>query len=108
MHQPTAMALDKIRMKRQIVCLEMTDSRHVAMDAGAYMRAARELREAIQREFGQLSMRDFVDDSLPSVQTTSENVFFDRHRCFADLDGSGSAAIAQALADALLRRLRWQ
>ena len=102
------MALDKIRMKRQIVCLEMTDSQHVAMDAGAYMRAARELREAIQREFGQLSMRDFVDDSLPSVQTTSENVFFDHHRCFADLDGSGSAAIAQALADALLRRLRWQ
>ena len=102
------MALDKIRMKRQIVCLEVTDGRHVAMDAGAYMRAARELREAIGRELGQLSMRDFVNDSLPSVQTTAENVFFDHHRCFADLDGSGSAALAQALADALLQRLRWQ
>ena len=100
------MALDKIRISNQIVCLEVTDGRHVAMDAGAYRRAARELRHAIRRELGELPMRAFVIDALPSVQTTAENVFFDHHRRFADLDGSGGAGLAQALTDRMLLRLR--
>ncbi len=100
------MALDKIRISNQIVCLEVTDGRHVAMDAGAYLRAARELREAIRLELGALPMRAFLIRALPSVQTTAENVFFDHHRCFADVDGSGSAGLAQTLTHRLLQRLR--
>ena len=100
------MALDKIRISNQIVCLEVTDGRHVAMNAGAYLRAARGLREAIRRELGELPMRAFFIRALPSVQTTAENVFFDHHRRFADLDGSGRAGRAQALTDGVLQRLR--
>jgi len=102
------MALDKIRISNQIVCLEVTDARHVAMDAGAYLQAARELREAIRRELSELPMRAFLTRALPSLQTTAENVFFDHHRCFADLDGSGSAGLAQALTDRLLQGLQRQ
>ncbi len=100
------MALDKIRISNQIVCLEVTDGRHAAIDAGAYLRAARELREAIRREFGALPMRAFLNRALPSVQTIAENVFFDHHRRFADLDGSGGAGLALAVSDRLLQRLR--
>ena len=99
------MALDKLRLSSQIVCLEVTDGRHAAMDADAYLRAARELREAIRHELGELPMRAFLIRALPSVQTMAENVFFDHHRRFADLDGSGSAGMAQATTDRLLRRL---
>jgi len=100
------MALDKLRISNQIVRLEVTDGRHVAMDAGAYLRAARALRETIRRELGELPMRAFLIRALPSLQTTAENVFFDHHRRFADLDGSGGAGRAQALTDAMLLRLR--
>ena len=102
------MALDKIRISNQIVFLEVSDGRHAALDAGAYLRAARELREAIRRELGELPMRAFLFRALPSVQTTAENVFFDHHRRFADLDGSGRAGLAQVLADGMLQRLRRQ
>ena len=100
------MALDKIRISNQIVCLEVTDGRHVAMNAGAYLRAARGLREAIRRALGELPMRAFFIRAQPSVQTTAENVFFDHHRRFADLDGSGGAGLALALTDGMLKRLR--
>ena len=100
------MALDKTRIINQLAWLEVTDARHVAMDAGAYRRAARELREAIRRELSELPMRAFLIRTLPSLQTTAENVFFDNHRRFADLDGSGCAGLAQALTDRLLQRLR--
>lgn len=100
------MALDKIRLSNQIACLEVTDGRHVEMDAAAYLRAARELHETIRREFSTLPMGAFVLPALPSVQTTAENVFFDNHRRFADMDGSGAAVHAQALTDWLLLRLQ--
>jgi hypothetical protein len=100
------MALDKIRIRHQIVCLEVTDAQHVAMDAGAYLLAARGLREAVRRELSELPMDAFVIRALPALQTTAENVFFDHHRRFADLDDSGGAGLAQALTDEMLLRLR--
>ena len=103
-----AMALDKMRITHQIVCLEVADAWHVAIDAGAYLQAARALREALQGELGHLPMRAFLVHALPSLQTTAENVFFEHHRCFADLDDSGCAGLAQALSDRLLQRLRGQ
>jgi len=99
------MAIDKILLSNQIACLEVSDGRYVDMDADAYLRAARELRETIRRELSTLPMGAFVIPALPAVQTTAENVFFDNHRRFADLDGSGGAVHAQALTDWLLLRL---
>ncbi len=100
------MALDKFRTSNQIICLEVTDGRLVAMDAAAYLHAARGLREAIRGELGKLPMHAFLSRALPALQTTAENVFFDHHRRFADLDGSGGASQAQSLTDAMLHRLR--
>lgn len=100
------MALDKFRLSEQIVCLEVTDACYVAMDANAYLHAARELRDAIRHEHEALPTAPFLVRVLPSVQTTAENVFFDQHRHFADLDGSGGAGLAMALSDGLLQRLR--
>ena len=100
------MALDKIRLSKQIACLEVTDGRHVAMDATAYLHAAAELSDTIRRELSALPMGAFQLPALPSVQTTAENVFFDNHRRFADMDGSGGAIHAQALTDWLLLRLQ--
>jgi len=100
------MAIDKTRISNQIVWLEVSDMRHVAMDADAYLRAARELRDAVRCDLGELPMHAFLIRALPSLQTTAENVFFDHHRRFADLDGSGSAGLAQTLTDAMLLRMR--
>ena len=51
-------------------------------------------------------MHAFLIRALPALQTTAENVYFDHHRRFADLDGSGNAGRVQSLTDALLRRLQ--
>ena len=53
-------------------------------------------------------MRAFLIRALPSVQSMAENEFFDHHRCFADIDGSGTADLAQAMTDGTLQRLRRQ
>ena len=100
------MALNQTRLSYQIACLEVTDARQAAIDAAAYLRAARELRDAIRRELSDLPMRAFLIPALPSLQTTAENVYFDQHRRFADVDGSGGADLAQALTDRLLQRAR--
>jgi hypothetical protein len=100
------MALDKTRLRDHLVFLEIVEARQVDMDAPGYLAAAQAVRRAIEHELGKLPMRAFVSDVLPTLQVTAQNVFFDSHRRFADLDGSGHALQAQALADGLLRRLR--
>ena len=50
-------------------------------------------------------MTDFVTNVLPTLQTTAENIFFERNRHFADLDGSGCAHAARVTADQLIHRL---
>jgi hypothetical protein len=51
-------------------------------------------------------MSAFAIAELPALQTTAENIFFDSHRCFADLDGSGHAVTAQEVADTLIAHAR--
>lgn len=99
------MALDKTRLREQIVLLEVVDAWWVEMDAARYQAAARAVRQTIERELGCLPMQAFVSDVLPSLETTAQNIFFDGHRRFADLDGSGCAWHAQEAADRLLRRV---
>jgi hypothetical protein len=94
------------RLQRQIVYLESADLRHLGMDAKRYLATARSVRATVERELGSLSMSEFVFSDLPTLQTTAENIYFDSHRCFADLDGSGRADIARHLADQLIARVR--
>jgi hypothetical protein len=95
---------DLPQLRDQIVFLEVTDARHVGMNAQAYRMIARSVRETIERELGGLTMSAFAIAALPTLQTTAENIYFDSHGCFADLDGSGHARTAQALAKRLLSR----
>ncbi len=94
------------QLRDQIVFLEVVDSRHVGMNAAKYLAAARLAREIIERDLGALAMRAFVFEMLPTLQTTAENIYFDSHRRFADLDGSARAGHAQRLADQLIERAR--
>ncbi len=100
------MPRDMTQLRDQIVFLEVVDSRHVGMNAAKYLAAARMAREIIERDLGALAMRAFVFQMLPTLQTTAENIYFDSHRRFADLDGSAHASQAQHLADQLIQRAR--
>ena len=93
------------QLRDHIVLLEVIDARHVRMDAAGYLLAARAARQIVRRELGILTMQAFVSEALPTLQTTAENIHFDSHRRFADLDGSGQAECAQATADSLMWRL---
>ena len=99
------MPRDMNRLLDEIVFLEVVDAKHVAMNARKYLMTARSVREIVERELGALPMTDFVTTVLPTLQTTAENIFFERSRHFADIDGSGDAHSAQAMADHLIRRL---
>lgn len=94
------------RLLDEIVFLEMADSHPDEMNALRYFTAARSARELVERDLGGLPMEDFVTPMLPALQVTAENIFFDAHGCFADLDGSGAAQRAQAVSAALMQRLR--
>ena len=96
------------QLRDQIVFLEVVEARHVGMNAAKYLQAARLAREIIERDLGSLAMQAFVFDMLPTLQTTAENIYFDSHRRFADLDSSTRAAQAQRLADQLIQRARSQ
>jgi hypothetical protein len=94
------------QLRDQIVFLEVVESRHLRMNAAKYLQAARLAREIVERDLGSLGMEAFVFDMLPTLQTTAENIYFDSHRRFADLDGTANAIQAQRLADQLIRRAR--
>ena len=100
------MIRDMPKLRDQIVLLEVIDARHVGMNAKKYLLAARSVRTIIERELGGLAMHAFAVAELPALQTTAENIYFDSHRCFADLDGSGHPVVAQQLADKVIDRAR--
>jgi len=100
------MTLNKSRLRAQIVFLETLETCQARMHAGGYQAAARALRRTIEDDLSGLPMQAFVSPDLPTLETTAQNVFFDSRRRFADLDGSGCAARAQAESDRLMRRLR--
>lgn len=94
------------QLRNQIVFLEVVDSHHLGMNAAKYLAAARLAREIIERDLSTLAMQAFVFEMLPTLQTTAENIYFDSHRRFADLDGTTNARRAQQLADQLIHRAR--
>lgn len=99
------MPRDMNRLLDEIVFLDAADAQHVAMNAGKYLQTARSVREIVERELGALPMTDFVTPGLPTLQTTAENIFFERNRRFSDLDSSGNVHVARLIADQLIHRL---
>ncbi|MBL0730044.1 hypothetical protein [Piscinibacter sp. HJYY11] len=97
---------EQARLRDQIVFLEVAEGHHVEMNAWRYLWAARTARVIVSRELGEVQMRKFVLPALPALQTTAENIYFESYGCFADLDGSGHAAVAAQQAERLLERLR--
>ncbi|MDQ2778375.1 MAG: hypothetical protein M3Y32_02325 [Pseudomonadota bacterium] len=93
------------RLRNEIVMLEILEAHKVEMDATEYRTAARNVRHIVEHHWGALAMEQFVCSTVPALQTIAENVYFDHHRRFADLDGSRHALQAQAIADQLLHTL---
>ena len=89
----------------QIVFLEAVDAHHLRMNARRYQTAARSVRQIVESKLGVLDMRAFATAVLPSLQTTAENIFFDSHRRFADLEGRSDASRAHEICDCLMQRL---
>lgn len=96
---------EQTRLRDQIVFLEVADSHRVEMNAWRYLWAARTARVIVERELGEVRMSEFAIPQLPTLQTTAENIYFESYGCFADLDGSGHAAVAQQQAEQLIERL---
>lgn len=99
------MAINRARLREQLVYLECVDSHHMQPDPRGYQRAAHGLRQTVLNELRDLPMREFVCGELPVLQTIAQNVFFETRGRFADLDGSGNARRAARVASALFRRL---
>lgn len=97
---------EQTRLRDQIVFLEVAEGHVVKMNAWRYLWAARTARVIVERELGELKMREFAIPQLPTLQTTAENIYFESYGCFADLDGSGHARVAQTLAAQLIERAR--
>lgn len=93
-------------LREQIVYLDLSDARGAHVDPARYFAAARAARTLVAHELGWLAMKHFDLPGAPALQTTAENIYFETYGYFADLDGSGHAATAQALADALISRAR--
>ncbi len=100
------MALNKSRLRAQIVFLEVLETRRGEMHPRGYQAAARALRTTIERDLRDVPMEAFMSPDLPTLEATAQNVFFETRRRFADMEGTGHAALAQAQADQLLERLR--
>lgn len=100
------MALDKARLRDHIIYLEASDARRLRMNAREYQTTAREVARVVRCELGDLPMQAFANETLTALETTAQNVFFDGHGRFADLDGSGNALRAQAIGHLLFARLR--
>lgn len=101
-----APAIDRAQLTEDLLRLEMTETRQITLDAGRYQQAARVLKRTLAHELSGLPLQAFVNPLLPALQTTAENVYFASRGRFADLDHSGHAQLAQAVAEAVLRRLR--
>lgn len=97
---------NQTRLRDDIVFMDTADRGHTTMDAQRYQRAARTARDIVERELGSVKMSRFVFPDVPALQTMAENIYFESYGCFADLDGSGDAARAQALAAQALQRAR--
>lgn len=81
------------QLRDLVVALDRSDRNLDALTPQAYRNAARQAQKLTQEQMGLLPMGDFAGP-VNALQTLAENIFFRCNGCFADLDGSGRAAIA--------------
>ena len=96
----------KIKQLRDlVVALDRADRNIEPMTPEAYRDAARAVLELTHEEMGMLPIADFAGP-VTALQSMAENLFFDLHGSFADVDGSGRAPLASSETRALLGRIR--
>ena len=93
------------QLRDLVVGLDRVDRNLEAIDPDAYRTAAEHALRLTQEEMGLLPIGDFAGP-VNSLQNMAENLYFGVHGCFADLDGTGRASLAQGATRDLLERLR--
>ena len=93
------------QLRDLVVALDLADRNLRPLAADAYRDAARLAQRLTREEMGLLPMADFAGP-VNSLQNIAENIYFVSNGCFADLDGSGKAAVALGAGTALIRRMR--
>ena len=93
------------QLRDLVVALDRADRNLEPMTPEAYRKAAQRALTMTREEMGLLPIGDFAGP-VNALQTFAENIFFGVNGCFADLDGSGRAPMAQVVSGALLGRLR--
>ncbi len=93
------------QLRDLVVALDRADRKLAPMTPEAYRAAAAKALTMTREQMGLLPMGDFAGP-VNALQTLAENLFFGINGCFADLDGTGRAALALPVAGQLLVRLR--
>lgn len=93
------------QLRDLVVALDRADRNLDAMTPQAYRAAAREAQRLTHEQMGLLPMGDFAGP-VTALQTFAENIFFRINGCFADLDGTGRAAVAVIEARSFVAGLR--
>jgi hypothetical protein len=93
------------QLRDLVVALDLADRHLKPLPADAYRDAAKLAQQLTREEMGLLPIGDFAGPTN-SLQNMAENIFFVSNGCFADLDGSGRAAVALTAGTALLERMR--
>ena len=97
-----------VRMKQLrdlVVALDRSDRKVQAMSPEAYRAAAGEAQKLVHEQMGLLPMADFAGP-VNALQTLAENIFFGFNGCFADIDGTGRAAVAGVEGKAFVAGMR--
>ena len=92
------------QLRDLVVALDRVDRNLDAVDPEAYRAAATAALSLTKEEMGLLPIGDFAGP-VNSLQALAENLFFGFNGCFADIDGTGRAPVAQTATTALLGRL---
>ena len=92
------------QLRDLVVALDRYDRKLDAVDAGAYQAAAARALSLTHEEMGLLPMSDFAGP-VSALQNMAENIHFAANGRFADIDGTGSADAASAIATALFKRM---
>lgn len=93
------------QLRDLVVAIDRADRNLGPMTPLAYRAAAREAQKLTHEQMGLLPMGDFAGP-VNALQTLAENIFFRINGCFADIDGSGRAAIALIETRAFVAGLR--
>lgn len=93
------------QLRDLVVALDLADRNLRPLAADVYRDAARLAQRLTREEMGLLPMGDFAGP-VNSLQNIAENIYFVSNGCFADLDGSGRAAVALSAGSALIDRMR--